>query len=301
MTWTTGTINTADAWSGIAYGNNRFVTVANASANSSYSTDGITWIQGTKYPPNATRIFNGVLPVNCYWQDVGYNGNHFFAVAVGAYGATSLDGSRWSFSSLPYNKQWQGVASGAGYSLVVGSGFTTKFGFPYGNRSVAVSPDPHNWSSSAMDASLPWTAVAYGNGQFVAITSNGVASSCSTHGASWITSNNLPASQSWTSITYGGNRFVAIASNSAVAAYSTDGTHWTATTLPAASNWTSIAYGNGTFVTVANNGANAAVSSDGVSWHVEAMPSTQNWTAVTYGFNRFVAVAANTTITAIRL
>jgi len=35
MTWTTGTINTPEAWSGIAYGNGVFVTVANISANSS--------------------------------------------------------------------------------------------------------------------------------------------------------------------------------------------------------------------------------------------------------------------------
>ena len=142
MTWITGTINTADAWSGITYGNGRFVTVANISANSSYSTDGITWTQGTVQPISPTRYFyKGIMPVSAYWQDITFGNGKFMAIATGAYSAVSIDGANWTFVSLPNAKNWQSVAYGAPYFVAVGSGFTTKFGYPYGNRVVAVTPD----------------------------------------------------------------------------------------------------------------------------------------------------------------
>ena len=301
MTWTTGTINTPDSWNSIAYGAGVFVTVANVSSNSSYSTDGITWNQGVTEYASPSRFLTSIMPVKAYWQSITYGNGKFSAVATNAYHAFSIDGKNWSFSTMPNNKNWQSVAYGNNYFVAVGSGFTTKMGYPYGSRVVGFTPDPHDWANSIMDVGLPWTEVVCGNHGFVAITSNSNASSTSTHGASWVTTYHMPANQNWTGLTYGGNKYVAVAANSNVAAYSTDGVNWTATTLPSASQWTSVAYGNGTFISVAYNGANAAVSSDGITWHSETMPATQPWTAITYGGNRFVAVASNTRVTAVRV
>ena len=131
MTWTTGTINTPDAWSGIAYGAGIFATVANISSNSSYSTDGITWTPGVTQPSSPSRYLTSIMPVNAYWQNITYGNGKFVAVATGAYSAISIDGANWTFVNLPKSKNWQSVAYGSDYFVAVGSGFTTKFVYPY--------------------------------------------------------------------------------------------------------------------------------------------------------------------------
>lgn len=291
MAWTTGTISTNDPWNCITFGVDRFVTVANITGNSCYSSDGITWTQGAN------------MPFSWYansWQDIAYGNGKFVAVGWAYAGAVSIDGINWTRASLPYLKYWEGIAYGAPYFVVAGSGYTSTYGFPYSNQAVAITPDPRDWGSSVMDKAGVWTDIAYGNGKFVAITANSALSSVSgSAGRSWITSNTMPTAQSWEAIQFGNDKFVAIASNSSAAAYSPDGVTWTTANLPVSQQWIDLDYGNNQWVAVASNSNVAAISSDGITWSESIMPATQNWTAISYGLNRFVTIAANTTITAV--
>ena len=296
MTWTTSTLSSTDDWNCIAYGNGQFVTIANASIASSYSSNGITWTGGN-VADDVYSPYN--VTTHAYWQDVIYAKDRFVAISIGFTSASSIDGVRWNQRPLPYSKKWQGIAYGQNFHITVGSGYVTKFGFPHGNQAVAVTPDPHDWSSSVMDTSLPWVDVAFGNTKFIAIAANTNAVSTSTHGASWITSNTLPVTQNWSSIIYGNNAFVAVATGSSTATYSNDGITWTATTLPAAQNWVDIAYGNNQYVAIASNSSMAAVSADGVTWTASIMPVDQDWSAIAYGENKFIAVANNSNTAAI--
>ena len=47
MNWTLGTLSTTDPWNCVTFGDKGlFVTIANISGNTAYSSDGITWTQG---------------------------------------------------------------------------------------------------------------------------------------------------------------------------------------------------------------------------------------------------------------
>ena len=104
MTWTTGTINTPDSWNSITYGDGIFVTVANISANSSYSTDGITWNQGTVQYASPSRFLSSILPVNAYWQAVTFGNGKFSAVATNAYHALDRKSTRLNSSHIPLSR-----------------------------------------------------------------------------------------------------------------------------------------------------------------------------------------------------
>lgn len=281
MIWSSNTITSADAWTGIAYGitynGPLFVTVASGTANSAVSTDGIHWTAGNN------------LPKSTYWQDIAYGNDRFVSVSIGGDSTSSIDGINWHWVALPYQAYWQGIAFGVSRHVAVANGI----------RGMALTADPHDWSCSNFDSANPWIDVAFGNGNFVALSNTNATAISQYHGASWVTTYNLPVSQAWSSIEFGGGKFVAIGYGSSTAAYSTDGIHWTATSLPAASNWTSVAYGNSTWVAVASGSGNAAISIDGITWTNSVMPSTQNWCAITFGSNKFVSVATNSNVAAV--
>ena len=135
MTWTAGTISTVDPWTCITYGKGKFVTVANISGNTAYSTDGITWQQGTNMP--WTMLWGNV------WQDMTYNDDKFVAIGWAWNVAESLDGvNNWHGVNLPYQRYWGGIAYGQNTMVVTGTGYSASFTAPYGNNAVALANDP---------------------------------------------------------------------------------------------------------------------------------------------------------------
>lgn len=248
-----GTVALASAsWTSLTYGNGRWVAVANGTATST-TTDALTWTPGTITSSN--------------WTSVCYGNSTFVAVASGtATSASSASGTAWTYSTLPQNATWTGVA----------------YGVWGGSTSPAVSPTV---------------------GIFVAVASGGTVAASSTDGGSTWVARTLPTTANWSGVTFGNGRFVAIASGSKITAYSKDGITWvqSPTGMPASQTWTRVEYGQGLFfATATGSTAIAATSEDGITWTSRTLTATASWPAVTFGNNNasptWVALTASSTV-----
>ena len=309
VTWTVTTLpanvdSTENNWRDIAFGNGRFVAIADNNAQTAYSINGTSWTAGQ-------------LPVNADWRKIAYGNGVFFALADGEIGASSQDGINWTQRSTT-------VAS---ISVT-----------------ATAKDDSTAWAAGTQATSGTWAAVGYGGGKYVAVRNNSIGISYSTNGTTWtdavgiatgsddaravaysgttwvvpyyaandvltssdgitwtFQSNVLTATRNWTAMAYGNGNFVLVGESSSVVNYSTNGTSWTAGTLTGTNEWTSVAYGqiSGThyFVTVSgitgNSNAAAYSTNNGSTWTASTLPSSDRWSSVAFGNGRFVAVAGN--------
>ena len=267
----------------VCYGNGKFVTVSPASNIFAYSTDGITWTEGT-------------MPSQQMWFSVYYGNGKFVAVAFSSnVFAYSTDGITWTEGTMPSSQQWLSVCYGNGKYVAIAQG----------SNVFAYSTDGITWTEGTMPSQQMWDSVCYGNGKFVAIASgNTDVFAYSTDGITW-TKGTMPSSQSWYSVCYGNDKFVAVASD--VFAYSTDGINWTAGSMSDSSQWMSVCYGNGKYVAVAYNDNNImfAYSYNGYKWYTVALDQSlykdgiyHNYSSVCYSpdHNFFVTVNSPTII-----
>ena len=281
----------------VCYGNGKFVAVG-AGSKCAYSTDGVTWTQGTM--PNAQT-----------WRSVCYGNGKFVAIGfsedttsnsnVFAY---STDGINWTEGTMPSEQYWISVCYGNGKFVAVA----------YSSNVFAYSTDGINWTLDTLPIMLSWNSVCYGNGKFVAVALNSNVNSnvyaYSTDGITW-TQGTIPSSRDWQSVCYGNGKYVAVSTNSNsdtsnIFAYSTDGINWTEGTMPS-NGWWSVCYGNGKYVAVAYNDANTmfAYSYNGYKWYTVALDQSlykdgiyHNYISVCYSpdHNFFVTVNSPTII-----
>jgi hypothetical protein len=104
IVWTSaGNLPAAAIWSSVAYGNGRFVAIANSSNEVAISYDsGATWI-----------VSPSMLPSNELWVTVKYGQGLFVAVAEGTdICATSQDGITWTKQTLSASTVWHALAFG---------------------------------------------------------------------------------------------------------------------------------------------------------------------------------------------
>jgi hypothetical protein len=261
INWTKIILPERSGWSGIAYGNGKFMAVAynQYSQNSgAYSTDGINW---TPFQING---------VSTYWSDITYGNGKFVALKYGGdydgvYGATSSDGITWQLFVLPdfpNGADWSGVKY-----------LNNKFiAFAEGGYGTAHSSDGINWSFYA--GSLPnfgWSDITYGNGKFLINSFYGFNVYSSTDAITWTVSSTLyPNGQAFTGLAYGNGLFVATKQDYGQGGQiltSTDGINWTLQQIDIELQYNmlgNIIYANNKFVTTLIGGA--AYSTDGITW-----------------------------------
>ena len=307
-------------WYSVCYGNGKFVAVVDNSIVFAYSTDGITWTEGT-------------MPSKQTWSSVCYGNGKFVAISSGSniFAYLTIPTSYYQFSGwnpstdfiinenktisgtwskknkLKVSYSWSNQPSGMkskvpsdeyyhyGDNVMVDTTYNNKSGYK-----------EEKWkSSSTISITNKPNSICYGNGKFVAIgmyTSNTGnydhnAYVYSSDGINW-TQGALPSSQHWYYVCYGNGKFVAIASNSNKFAYSTDGITWTQVTIPNRSEetWHSVCYGNGKYIAIAWDSNIFVYSTDGIAWTQRTMPSSQMWQSVCYGNGKFIAVASSTNV-----
>ena len=259
-------------WWSVCYGNGKFVTVARDSNYFAYSTDGITWTEGT------------ISDISRSWESVCYGNGKFVTVAY-YYFAYSSDGINWTKGTISSTgRRWHSICYGNGKYVAVA--FDSNY-FAYSTNGI-------NWTEGTIsDTSREWFSVCYGNGKFVAVAYRSNTFAYSTDGINWTEGTISDTERMWRSVCYGNSKFVAVADASRYFAYSTDGINWTEGTISDTDkSWFSVCYGNGKFVAVALDCF--AYSTDGISWTKCTIGDTSTrWYSVCYGNGKFVAVAEN--------
>ena len=285
--WTSRTSAADKNWFSVAYGNGRYVAVANNGGTSDVmtSTDGVNWSSTTSGVANQ-------------WTAITYGNGLFVAVAYSGTGnrvMTSPDGLTWTARTSAADILWQGVVwGGSTYVAVASDG---------GTQQVMTSPDGITWTRQTTPSSqsgINWSSVAYGNGTFVAVAGSGTGNRVmtSSDGITW-TARTSAADNQWEAVVFGGGKFVAVSATGSTssAMTSTDGITWTLRTTPG-SGWLGLCYGNGLFVAVSNTGVAATAvmtSPDGITWTARTGASGNTWYSVANGNNLFVAVSNNGT------
>ena len=265
-------------WYSVCYGNGKYVTVSAYSNpnNMAYSTDGISWTEGTM--PNTEED----------WYSVCYGNGKYVAIAyISDVYAYSTDGISWTQGTLPEWSTWMSVCYGNDKFVAVDGGAGGA------STTMAYSTDGISWTQGTISSSNQrWNSVCYGNDKFVAIARDTNIMAYSTDGISW-TEGNMPSEQDWYSVCYGNGKYVATSGgsfNSKIMAYSTDGISWTQGTMPSSARWQSVCYGNGKYVAVADSSYDVAYSTDGITWTKITINSHNS---VCYGNGKFVAVGAH--------
>jgi hypothetical protein len=269
-TWYLQTI-AANPYSGIAYGNGKFVAVSNGSFDLLYSSDGITW--------TTTTIGSFGL------SDVIYANNKFVAVGAEFSGLdlitnvqVSTDGINWTrYTPFTNGIAPKAITYGNGLFVVVGNG---------GSNRLMTSTDGISWTlRSVLGNDDSWNSVAFGNNTFVAVsTTGGQRNMYSTDGISWTGSATIIG----TKVIFANGKFTTGRN------YSTDGITWTASDLGVSPS--QLAFGNGIYtglILASSNGI--AISTDAITWERITIPALNTWNALTYANSKFVALSSNGT------
>lgn len=184
ITWSSGgALPASGNWSGVAYGNGRWVAIRSGATSSAYSTNGgISWTSG------------GALPSSSSWISAAYGGGIWVAIAGGGTAAASSSdgGLTWTSRTLPSSQNWISVTYGNGRFVAVANTAGT---------AAAYSLDGVTWTASTI-TSATYTHVAYGQGVFLAVSQSTQAAS-SEDGIVWTSRTMSTAANGFSSIAFG--------------------------------------------------------------------------------------------------
>ena len=277
-------------WSGCAYGNGKFVAIAESefgnTTTGTYATsiDGVTWIQGTfpNFPPN--------VPTGSWsWRDIAYGNGKFVAVADEGIVASSSNGTDWLVRELAEDStfiQSRKIAYGDGYFVVMSTN-----GDVWWQSTDGINWQEYEAPGVVLGGGITVRGIAYGQGHFIVITSD----FDSTANRIWYKS---PSSTTWNEnftttnissiddLIFGNNRFVAVQPGTSNVFYNVRNGKdtWVEVTgaLPSPGNW-KIGYGQGVFIAVRQNSTEVCTSEDAITWTATTTTAARNWSHICFG------------------
>lgn len=173
----------------IVYGNNKFVAL-DINASAIYSNDGINWTLS----PNASSV----IPAAC--TSLAYGNGKFVATSYNANKiAYSSDGISWSTTNFPNYYYFNSVTYGNGKFIIAGKNASNQSLLVYSNDGIS-------WTFLTSVQNSPTDAISFGNGRFVG-NGGGVYSD---DGITWKISTGIPSTSASYRAVYGQNRFVNI-------------------------------------------------------------------------------------------
>jgi hypothetical protein len=112
ITWTAATMPSSQVWRSVAFGNGRFVSMAEGATAAAWSTNGVTWTASTP-------------PTNTQWQSIAFGNGVFVAISSGGAFGRSTDGVTWTTGTVGTG-QFNRTTYGYGRFVTAGSqGFAT--------------------------------------------------------------------------------------------------------------------------------------------------------------------------------
>lgn len=269
-TWYLKTI-AANPYSGIAYGNGKFVAVSNGSFNIMHSNDGVTW--------------ESVTVGSFGLSDVVYANGKFVAVGAEFSGLdlitnvqVSTDGVNWTrYTPFTNGIAPKAITYGNGLFVVVANG---------GSNRLMTSPNGISWTiRSVLGNDDNWNSVCFGNNTFVAVSTSGNHRNMySNDGINWTGSATIIG----TKVIFTNGKFTTGRN------YSANGISWTNSNLTVSPS--QLAYGNGVYVGLILASSNGiAISADAITWERISIPALNTWTALTYSDSKFVGLSSDGT------
>ena len=271
---------------GIAYGNGKFIAVADE-GKMAHSDDGVTWTAIRQGNGDRQSKFENTI------RGIAWGDRKFIAVGYEARMASSDDGINWNgwTESLVERNSILCVTYGGGRFVAAGD-----------NGRIIYMRDGGNWTGVLESRSdnknilaLAW-GNPYGANMYVAASSDGWLA-WSNDAENWRWEDDSFGGATINSLAWGNGYFVAVGDNGKIAR-SADGKSWEIVSSTfGSSGILSVAFGSGTFIAVGHNG-NMAKSSDGQSWTAIGPGNgdnqnkfENNWKicAAGYGGGRFVA------------
>jgi hypothetical protein len=264
ITWSPATTSVSVNWTGICYGNNKFVAVgagqggiagAVVNTNCSWSTDGVIWTTSTM----PSRVYTSVI-----WSDqLGL----FIAFTTTLFVSTSPDGITWTSRATP-------AGSGGTYMSAVAS--PTCVVAVATNGAVLRTVDGITFTLAAT-TSRAVSSVAYGNSLFAltvtSATAAGTGVLTSSDGITW-TTRSTPANYYGGYIAFGDSVFTCVGSGANGALTSDDGIKWTQRPSGMVSPPVFGTYGSGAFLFCADR------AGSGTTYH--ELVYTENTTTSDY-------------------
>lgn len=275
----------------VAYGNGRFVALTGFSTQRSvYSTDGVTWSNGSIYTGSVTDI-----PAidrqgqSLRYQSLAFTSGVFVASATRLNGsggnliAYTTDGVTWGNIQLPW-----GHDQSTGYTLGAGGGAFVGVPAGSGNVGIRSTDGGRTWSNISLPEPFTYTSVLYGNGQFILLSadSNTNIAVSSDGGVTW-SEVNTPYN-AYYSGAYGDNTFIAtgiIAGNVFNISYSTAGVDATpiGATTPSTARFTNVTVttdlvvsGDITGATITDLYANVIAANTGMKGYVDSLSGSES-------------------------
>lgn len=205
------------AWSAIAYGNGRYVTINDRNYVST-STDGINWTT-----PKQISLPNNSFNKISAFKDIAF-GNGKFIIISGSdvYTAISTDGINWDVSSkiMISNESSASITFGRGKFVAAGYGW------------LFTSTDGINWTSISEMYTYDINDVSFINNQYVAvagdklgISSDGGQIMISSDGIKWNITQDGGKGVAWMNVLYGNGKYVIFEKDKS-AKESTTGEKW---------------------------------------------------------------------------
>jgi hypothetical protein len=173
INWAATTLPTAgdstiNQWVDVAYGEGKFVVLANSNnivADGTYNPNTNTWTW-------ASNIMDTVADSSQKdWVSIAYGNNRWVAISSTGDVAYSLDSDQWYPATLPTQDgstahSWTKIRYGQGVFFAVGTtGSRTVFGDTTTGPTnfAATSPDGVTWTSRTLPVEVSWSSVAFGN------------------------------------------------------------------------------------------------------------------------------------------
>jgi uncharacterized phage protein gp47/JayE len=267
ITWSSQTSGTANALTGVAYGNNQYVTVG-ASGTILTSPFGINWTSRTSGTGNNL-------------EDITYGNNQYVTVGGSGTILTSPDAITWTSRTSGTANALLDAVYGSSLYVTVGASGT-----------ILTSPDVITWTSRTSGTANALTNITYGNNQYVAVGLSGTILT-SPDAITWTTqtsgtSNNLAG------IIYNNDQYVTVGASGTILT-SSDGITWTLQSSGTANDLENITYGNNQYVAVGLSGT-ILTSPDAITWTTQTSGTSNALFDIAYGNNQYVAVGASGTI-----
>ena len=146
ITWTEGTLLSYQNYQSIYYANGKFILVSNEMSSVIYSTDGINWSNGAAL----SRTYMGAS--HC----ITYGNNKYVIGCYSGYIINSTDGINWVIAD--YNP-----SGSLSRMIFINNLF---FGTISGSSTYAISYDGINWNEYNYSTSGYWLALIGGNGKW---------------------------------------------------------------------------------------------------------------------------------------